>query len=784
MAEKGGTRKLAAILCADVAAYSRLVREDEERTLAAVKADIVEIFEPGITSHRGRIFKTMGDAVLAEFASVVDAVRCAVELQRDLAKRNANTPADRRIEFRIGVNLGDVVTDGSDVYGDGVNVAARVQGVAEPGGICISEDTYRHLSGRIEVGYEDLGPLRLKNIDQPIRVYRIQTGAGTPGRVVVAMSARLQRWKWPAATAVVALVALLAAGHFGVFPIRLQSPDVEPARPGRIAFPLPDKPSIAVLPFANLSEDKTQEYFADGMADDIITDLSKISGLFVIARNSSFQFKGQNVDVRQIAEKLGVRFVLAGSVRRAGGQIRINAQLTDAKSGGHVWAERFDSELADVFELQNQVTQRIVNSLAVTLTTDEQELQRRNKTANPDAHDVFLRGWAHYQRNTPRDYAKAIPYLEEAIKLDPQYRRAFAALAAVYWNAFANGRMSRGGEWVRSLDQSLSGTFALAADNLEQALEADSDPLAYQVLSGMLVFRGQYVEAIAEAERAIALDSNDPAGYDAMGRALMFAGQPSRSIDILRTAIRLDPHYAHNYQHWLGLAQFSLEKFDEAARSLAEASQRNPDDERVLVPLAANYGMLGREEEGRRAVVRLNDLRKLKNEQLVQPGLTPGIDLFLIGPLTLQDIELWPFKEQSDRERLREGLKRVGVPASGQDDAESPKEVPGAVTIDVATARILFGRGVKFVDVRGPSWNLGHIPGATHLFLKGNFGETSLASVARKNEEVVFYCMGPSCLLSSKACAQAVSWGYEKVYYFRGGFPAWQAAGNPVEISE
>jgi rhodanese-related sulfurtransferase len=298
----------------------------------------------------------------------------------------------------------------------------------------------------------------------------------------------------------------------------------------------------------------------------------------------------------------------------------------------------------------------------------------------------------------------------------------------------------------------------------------------------MLVFQGRYEEAVAKAQQAIAANRNDPAGYEALGKALIFAGEPSRSLDPLRTAVRLDPQHAYNYQHWSGLAQYGLEEFEQSARSLADASQRNPDDERILIPLAAAYGMLGRQEEGRRAVARLNDARRLQNERLARSGLTPGIDLFLFGPLTLQDLDLWPFKEEADRQRLRDGLERVGVPASGQADQESPKQIAGAVTIDVTEARALFDRGVKFVDVRGPSWDLGHIPGAVHLFLKEQFSEAALAEVTQKDEEIVFYCMVPNCLLSSKACARAVSWGYENVYYLRDGFPAWQAAGHPVEI--
>ena len=432
MAEKV-ERRLAAILCADVAAYSRLVREDEERTLAAVKADIVENFEPGVAAHRGRIFKTMGDAVLAEFASVVDAVRCAVELQRNLVKRNAETPADRQIEFRMGVNLGDVVIDGSDVYGDGVNVAARVQDVAEPGGICISEDTYRHLSGRIEVGYKDLGPLRLKNIDKPVRVYRIESDTVMPGRVVVAMSARLQRWKWPAATAIVALVALLAAGHFGVFPIRVQSPDVEPARPSRMAFALPDKPSIAVLPFDNLSADAKNDVFSDGLTEDIITSLSKISTMFVIARNSTFTYKGKPVKVQQVAEELGVRYVLEGSVQRSGEQLRMTAQLIDATTGRHLWSERYDREVQEIFALQDEITKQIVAALEVQLTAGEGARVAASGTENVKAWELVREGEAIHRRFTKENNAQAREIYKRAIELDSEYALAWAQLGATHF---------------------------------------------------------------------------------------------------------------------------------------------------------------------------------------------------------------------------------------------------------------------------------------------------------------------------------------------------------------
>ena len=772
MAEGKTERRLAAIVAIDVAGYSRLMGTDEEGTLATLKAHRA-VTDPISRHHGGRIVGTAGDGLLLEFPSVVEAATCAMAIQAVMAERNAEIPDDKKMLYRVGINLGDVLVDGDDIFGDGVNVAARLEGLAEPGGICISRTVRDNVRDRMDINLEDLGEVEVKNITRPVRVFRVLS----EGEVASKPPRQIAPWQNYAAAAVIVL-AIFAGGWWWL------QPDFEPMDPAKITYELPDKPSIAVLPFDNLSNDKEQEYFADGIADDIITDLSKISGLFVIARHSSFQFKGQKIGIDKIASVLGVQFVLEGSVRRVGDNVRINAKLIDVSTGALVWAERFDRKLTDVFALQNQVTLRIVDSLAISMTVGEKEQHRRKETSVPAAHDAFLRGWAHFQRNTPGDYAKAIPYFEEAAQKDPTYRRAFAALAAVYWKAFANGRISRGGEWVRRLNLSLTGTFDLAAKNLKRALSSDAGPLAHQVLSGMRLFQGRYEEAIAEAEHAIRLNGNDPAGYEALGSALVFAGQPKRSVQPLQRAIRLNPRYSHNYQHWLGLAEFSMERFDSSTRALEEASRSNPDDERILIPLAAAYGLLGRVTEGREAVARLNALRKVESEQLAKSGLKPGIDLFLIGPLTLQDTNLWPFKNQADRQRLRDGLKRVGVPERGPKSKESPIDIPGAVTIDVVKARQLFDRGVKFVDVRGPSWNLGRVPGATHLFLNEGFDKETLATVVGQNEEVVFYCMGPACLLSSTASARAVSWGYKKVFYFRDGFPSWQAAGHPVEVSQ
>jgi adenylate cyclase len=775
-------RRLAAILAVDVVGYSRLMGADEAGTHARLKALRHDLIEPTIAAHHGRTVKLMGDGALVEFASVVDAVHCAVAIQRSMAECDADTSQHGRIDLRIGVNLGDVIVEGDDIYGEGVNVAARLEGLAEPGGICVSRTVFDHVRTKVDLGFEHRGEYQVKNIAEPIIVYRVLADPKSAGRVVEAPRAWLARWLLPAATAGLAVLLAATAGVFWPKPWTAQ---MEPASVARMAFALPDKPSLAVLPFDNLNDDLEQEYFVDGMTDDLITDLSKHSGLFVIARNSVFTYKGQPAKIQQVAEELGVRYVLEGSVRRAGDQLRINAQLIDAVTGGHLWAERYDGSITDIFALQDQVTRNIVTALAVRLTGEEQSGEARTETENPRAYDAFLRGWAYYRRNTPDDVAKAVPHFEEAIALDPAYGRTHAALAALYSADTEHSLPSGTGEWIGlRLGLTFEELRQRTKHHLREALK-DPVPLAYQVASRQATWQGRHEQAIAEAERAIVLDTNDPVGHEAMAVALIYAGEPARGTEMIGRAMRLDPRYTHEYLYWLGLAQFGMERFNEAVMTLTRASRAHPDDERALILLAATYGHLDRLQEAEVAIGQANELRRNRQKDLAEGPLRVGLDVFLVGPYTLDDVDLWPFKEQADRERLRQGLRLAGVSEAGQEGEVSPTEIAGATTVDAAAAKTLFDRGVPFVDVRiDEDWSLGHIPAAVHLDLDDEFDETSLGAVVGKDQEVVIYCMGPRCLRSSEACTKAVSWGFTQVFYFREGFPAWKAAGYPFEVPE
>ena len=537
-----------------------------------------------------------------------------------------------------------------------------------------------------------------------------------------------------------------------------------------MAFPLPDKPSIAVLPFSNMSDDPEQEYFVDGMTEDLITDLSKLSGLFVIARNSVFIYKGKAVKVSEVAEELGVRYVLEGSVRRAGERVRINVQLIDATTSGHQWAERYDGSLEDIFGLQDRVTQKIVAALAINLTVEEESARAEIQTKDSMAYDAFLQGWEYYRRDTADDFVQAASYFEKAIELDPGYGRAHAALAAVYWNSASRG-------WTRVFEIRPGYATELSRQHLHEAMKQPS-ALAHQVASERAaLYKHRPDTALAEAERAITLDSNDPAGHLAMANALLKAGKPGQAMESMHQAMRLDPHFPASYLRRLARVELALGQFQEAATALEQAASRNPDDDWTFVFLAAAYGHLGREDEAKAAVDQANAIRARVGR----------------GPLVLQTIHRW---RVTDEELILEGLANAGVENEPGEwmslvtQKLSEYEVDGAEKLDVVKAKALHDGGVPFVDVSRPgNWLTGRIPGAIHLGLGGLFfeellSEVRLLEIANRNQGIVIYCSNPNCSAAPFACAKALMWGFQNVYYFAGGALEWKAAGFPIQKGE
>jgi len=539
-------RKLAAILSADVKGYSRLMGEDEVATIRTLTT-YREVMSAFIRQYRGRVVDSPGDNLLAEFASVVDAVQCAVETQRELTARNADLPPERKMEFRIGINLGDVIVEGERIYGDGVNLAARLEGLAEAGGICISGIVYDQVETKLNslnLGYEYLGEQTVKNIAKPVPVYRVQMEPGQS-------SSSANREKTP-------------------------------------TLALPDKPSIAVLPFANMSGDPEQEYFSDGITEDLITDLSKLSGLFVISRNSVFLYKGKAVKPEQVSRELGVRYLLEGSVRKAGSRVRITAQLIDATSGYHLWAERYDRELQDIFALQDEVTQKIVAALEVKLTEGEQGRLGRAPTDNLEAYDCFLRGLEYHAQHTQGANAQARQMFERAIALDPEFAAAYAFLGRTYL-------MEMIYQWNQD-PQTQEKIFALG----QQAVTLDdSQPAAHETLGLAYLGKKQHAQAIAEAEKAVALDPNYADAYATLAEILSFAGRPQEAIGLVEQAMRLNPRYPFSYLWALGHAYRLVGRLPEAITALQRVVMRNPDQITAHVLLAVIYSELGREEEAR-----------------------------------------------------------------------------------------------------------------------------------------------------------------------------------------
>ena len=576
-------RRLTAIFAADVVGYSRLIGADEEGTFARLQAHWRELIEPKIAEHQGRVVKTTGDGVLAEFASPVKAVRCAIDVQHGMADRNAGVPQGQRIEFRIGINLGDVIVEDGDIFGDGVNVAARLESIAEPGAVYISRTVRDFVDGTAEIVLEDLGERELKNIARPVQVFRI------------------------AAPTQVAGVA----------------PSAAPA--------VPRKPSIAVLPFTNMSGDTEQEYFSDGITEDLITDLSKISALFVIARNSSFAYKGRSVKVQEIGRDLGVRFVLEGSTRKAGNRVRITAQLIDAGSGGHLWAERFDRDLADIFATQDEVVEKIVGALAVKLTQNEAQRLRRHATANVEAYETWLRARELLGGSTRDSVLQAKAMHRRAIEIDPNFAAPHAGVALAALAEYVSG-------WAADPAQALDETERWARRAVELN---DQEPVSHMALGSALLWRRDHAAALAEFGRMIALDPNFAQGHSATGLALMYAGRAAEALEAFALAMRLDPHYPGIVLHFLAQAHFSLGHYEPAAQRLRERIARTPGTDSSRMLLASCYGHLGRMEEARRAWAEM-----LK--------INPDFSLE-------QRARVLPYKDPGDFQRIVDGLTKAGL---------------------------------------------------------------------------------------------------------------------------
>ncbi len=586
------SRRLAAILAADIAGYSALMGADEARTVRDLKGHQAVVL-PMVGDFRGRIIDTAGDGILAEFGSVVNAVECAIAIQRAMGERNATVEPERRMQFRIGINLGDVIYDEQRIFGDGINIAARLESIAPPGGICVSSKVHDEIRHKLNFDYQDRGEHKLKNIAYPVRAYDIRLD-GAPVKVGLMDGA----------------------------------PSIQPSA----SPPADDKPSIAVLPFTNMSGDPEQEYFSDGISEDIITDLSKVAGLTVIARNSSFTYKGKSIDVRTVGRELGVRNVLEGSIRRAGNRVRITAQLIDAASGAHVWADRYDRDLTDIFEVQDDVTHRIVDALKVTLTPAEKARLAGTETENMAAYDLCLRGREVMLGKTKnlKVFEESTGYYRKALEIDPNYSVAYAGLAFAHMFNYQN-------RWTADPDASLAEGKKYAA----LAVQKDgNEPLAHLVSGLVAIFEKDLVKARAEVDTAIKLNPNLSLAYNLLGNTLNLSGRPLEAIPVIERAMRLDPAFGTQYLHFLGISYLLAGKYETAAAMFRQRIAAMPETDFTRAMLASALGHLGELDEARRI---WGELQKINPKYSFQEHF--GRQAY----------------RPEDVERIADGLRKAGV---------------------------------------------------------------------------------------------------------------------------
>jgi adenylate cyclase len=622
-------RKLSAILSADVKGYSRLMGEDEVGTVRTLK-EYRELMSKLIKEYRGRVVDSPGDNMLAEFASVVDALECSIEIQKALKTKNAALPDNRKMQFRIGVNLGDVIEDEERVYGDGVNIAARIEALADPGGICISGSGFEQVRNKMPLGYQYLGEHTVKNIVQPVKVYRVLMEPESAGKVIGERGQKGRRWRWAAAGAVILVVAASALWNFYFRP-----PAIEPASRDKMAFPLPDKPSIAVLPFVNMSEDKSQEYFSDGMTEEIITALSKSPQLFVIARNSSFVYKGNPVNVQQVSRELGVKYVLEGSVRRNGDQLRITAQLIDGTTGNHLWAERYDRELKDIFAIQDEVTLKVLTAIRVKLKEGELSLGYGKYYEGKQGLNCYLKimeGNDLVFRHNTKDNNLARRIAEEALAMCPEVPMAYLLMAYVHSNDY----------WFDSTG-SPQESVEKAIELVQKALALD-DTLAeaHSLLGYLYTQKKEYEKGIAEGERAVSLNSGLAAVLGYYGFSLSVAGRSEEAIPLIQKAIRLNPFGSFpSCYNALGNALMFTGRYEEAVTAYKKYLESTPNFIWAHVTLAATYSMMGREKEA-------------QAEAAEVLSIDPKFSLDFWAKTAL-------VRDQSIRDKIIEALRKTGL---------------------------------------------------------------------------------------------------------------------------
>jgi len=627
MADEGFKRKLAAILSADVEGYSRLMDDDEEatvRTLTSYRSAITDL----VQQFRGRVVDTPGDNILAEFTSVVDAVNCAVEIQRELSERNAELPDERKMQFRIGVNLGDVIDEEERIYGDGVNIAARIESLSDSGGISISHSAYDQIKNKLKLGYEYLGEHDVKNIREPVKVYRVLMAPEFEGKLIgVEKKASKSGWLGVAAAAVVIIIGTLL---WQVYQNKAVSPIKEASA---------EKPSIAILPFENMSNDPEQEYFSDGLTDELIGDLAKISGILVISRNSAFTYKGKQVKISQVAKELNVRYVLEGSVQKSGDKVRIRAQLIDGKTDHHLWAESYDGVLKDIFDLQDKITGRIVSALAVKLSPYEQEKVAYRGTDNVLAYEAFLKGKEYWVKQTPEDLLKAIEYYEQAVQYDPNFSRAYAAIGQAYQTG-----SNYAWAWKMGIDPST--IRLLARKYLELAMKNPS-PEAYSLAAAIEIHRRNFQKSVAFAEKAYSYGPNSANWLSGLGWILAFAGRTEESIELFNKAMRLDPLDINKNTPscfiFIGVNHFSMGNLEEAVANLEKGLSLNPQGTNFSSFIAASHALLGHEIEARKALAEY--IKRLN-------GWHPPIQFLYYA---------WPFKDSKVTDRLAKGLVKAGL---------------------------------------------------------------------------------------------------------------------------